>query len=57
MISLKEIGEELITLGYNVKYLQLDDAESIIIKIKKNVTIKKLSKKHYPEAKTVLVRD
>ena len=45
MISLKEIGEELITLGYNVKYLQLDDAESIIIKIKKNVTIEKISTK------------
>ena len=45
MISLKKIGEELITLGYNVKYLQLDDAESIIIKIKKNVTIEKISTK------------
>lgn len=45
MISLKEIGEELIILGYNVKYLQLDDAESIIIKIKKNVTIEKISTK------------
>ena len=38
MISLKEIGKELIILGYNVKYLQLDDAESIIIKIKKTVS-------------------
>ena len=45
MISLKEIGEELIMLGYNVKYKQLDDAESIIIKIKKNVTIEKISTK------------
>ena len=45
MISLKEIGEELIMLGYNVKYKQLDDAETITIKIKKNVTIEKISTK------------
>lgn len=45
MISLKEIGKELIMLGYNVKYKQLDDAESITIKIKKNVTIEKISTK------------
>ena len=45
MISLKEIGEELITLGYNVECKKLDDAESIIIKIKKNVTIEKISTK------------
>ena len=35
MISLKGIREELITLGYNVEYKKLDDAESITIKIKK----------------------
>jgi len=45
MISLKEIREELITLGYNVEYKKLDDAESITIKIKKNVTIEKISTK------------
>ena len=45
MISLKEIREELITLGYNVEYKKLDDAESITIKIKKNVTIEKISVK------------
>ena len=45
MISLKEIGEELIILGYNVECKKLDDAESITIKIKKNVTIEKISTK------------
>ena len=45
MIPLKEIREELITLGYNVEYKKLDDAESITIKIKKNVTIEKISTK------------
>ena len=45
MISLKEIREELIKLGYNVEYKKLDDEESITIKIKKNVTIEKISVK------------
>ena len=42
MISLKEVGEELRILGYNVKYFKYENAESIIIKIKKNVTIEKI---------------
>ena len=42
MISLKEVGEELKILGYNVKYFEYKNAESIVIKIKKNVIIEKI---------------
>ena len=42
MISLKEVREELRILGHNVKYFKYENAESIIIKIKKNVTIEKI---------------
>ena len=42
MISLKEVGEELKILGCNVKYFEYKNAESIVIKIKKNVTIEKM---------------
>ena len=43
MISLKEVGEELKTLGCNVKFLKYENAESIVIKIKKNVIIEKIA--------------
>ena len=42
MISLKEVREELRILGHNVKYFKYENAESIVIKIKKNVTIEKI---------------
>lgn len=41
MISLKEVGEELRVLGHNVKFLKNENAESVVIKIKKNITIEK----------------
>ena len=42
MISLKEVGEEFVLQGFNVKYYQHDNFESINIRIKKNVIIEKI---------------